>query len=38
MILITGGAGFIGSVLAKQLNQLGHTDLVIVDKLEDSSS
>ncbi|MDD4975658.1 MAG: ADP-glyceromanno-heptose 6-epimerase [Bacteriovorax sp.] len=36
MILITGGAGFIGSVLAKQLNILGHTDLVIVDKLEDS--
>jgi ADP-L-glycero-D-manno-heptose 6-epimerase len=37
MILITGGAGFIGSVLAKQLNDLGHTDLVIVDKLEDST-
>ena len=37
MILITGGAGFIGSVLAKQLNILGHTDLVIVDKLEDST-
>ncbi len=37
MILITGGAGFIGSVLAKKLNQLGHTDLVIVDKLEDST-
>lgn len=37
MILITGGAGFIGSVLAKKLNDLGHTDLVIVDKLEDSS-
>lgn len=36
MILITGGAGFIGSVLAKQLNALGHTDLVIIDKLEDS--
>lgn len=36
MILVTGGAGFIGSVLAKQLNVLGHTDLVIVDKLEDS--
>lgn len=36
MILITGGAGFIGSVLAKQLNDLGHTELVIVDKLEDS--
>ncbi len=37
MILITGGAGFIGSVLAKTLNQLGHSDLVIVDKLEDST-
>ncbi|RPJ77813.1 MAG: ADP-glyceromanno-heptose 6-epimerase [Alphaproteobacteria bacterium] len=37
MILITGGAGFIGSVLAKQLNILGHTDLIIVDKLEDST-
>lgn len=37
MILITGGAGFIGSVLAKELNNLGHTDLVIVDKLEDST-
>lgn len=37
MILITGGAGFIGSVLAKQLNVLGHSDLVIVDKLEDST-
>lgn len=36
MILLTGGAGFIGSVLARQLNALGHTDLVIVDKLEDS--
>lgn len=37
MILVTGGAGFIGSVLAKQLNLLGHTDLVIVDKLEEST-
>ncbi len=37
MILITGGAGFIGSVLAKQLNALGHADLVIVDKLESST-
>lgn len=36
MILITGGAGFIGSVLARQLNTLGHSDLVIVDKLEES--
>jgi ADP-L-glycero-D-manno-heptose 6-epimerase len=37
MILLTGGAGFIGSALASQLNALGHTDLVIVDKLEDST-
>lgn len=37
MILVTGGAGFIGSVLAKTLNHLGHEDLIIVDKLEDSS-
>ena len=37
MILITGGAGFIGSVLAKQLNVLGHNDLVIVDKLENGA-
>lgn len=37
MILVTGGAGFIGSVVAKMLNLLGHEDLVIIDKLEDSS-
>ena len=32
MIVITGGAGFIGSVLAAQLNQAGRSDLVIVDR------
>lgn len=37
MIIVTGGAGFIGSVLARTLNLLDHTDLVIVDRLEDST-
>src|SRR5438445_4090885 len=32
MIVITGGGGFIGSVLAAELNEAGHADLVIVDR------
>jgi ADP-L-glycero-D-manno-heptose 6-epimerase len=32
MIVVTGGGGFIGSVLAGQLNDSGHADLVIVDR------
>jgi len=32
MIVITGGAGMIGSVIAWQLNQQGREDLVIVDR------
>ena len=32
MIVVTGGAGFIGSVLAAQLNDSGHADLVLVDR------
>ena len=31
MLVVTGGGGFIGSVLAAELNEAGHADLVIVD-------
>lgn len=34
MIIVTGGAGFIGSVLVKELNLKGHRDILIVDRLE----
>ncbi len=34
MIAITGAAGFIGSALAWELNQRGHSDLLLVDWLE----
>lgn len=33
MILVTGAAGFIGSVLAEQLNRSGFNDLILVDRL-----
>ena len=32
MLVITGGGGFIGSVLAAALNAAGRSDLVIVDR------
>jgi ADP-L-glycero-D-manno-heptose 6-epimerase len=36
MIVVTGGAGFIGSCLAARLNEHGRDDLIIVDELDDS--
>lgn len=35
MIIVTGAAGFIGSVLATELNRDGYDDLVLVDRLRD---
>lgn len=36
MIVVTGGAGFIGSCLAARLNEYGRDDLIIVDELDRS--
>ena len=35
-IIITGGAGFIGSAVCWKLNQLGATDILIVDRLDET--
>ncbi len=35
MIIVTGGAGFIGSNIVKGLNALGRNDILVVDDLED---
>ena len=37
MIVVTGAAGFIGSCLVSQLNNLGHRDLILVDEFTDPS-
>lgn len=38
MIIVTGGAGFIGSNLVKELNHRGYTDILIVDDLKDGAN
>lgn len=35
MIIVTGGAGFIGSNLIRQLNASGHNNILVVDDLKD---
>jgi ADP-L-glycero-D-manno-heptose 6-epimerase len=37
MIIVTGGAGFIGSNIVKQLNLQGHRDIIVVDDLTDGT-
>ena len=36
MIIVTGGAGFIGSAIVSKLNSKGFDDILIVDSLNDS--
>jgi ADP-L-glycero-D-manno-heptose 6-epimerase len=38
MIVVTGGAGFIGSNIVHQLNSAGYRDILVVDNLASSSS
>lgn len=37
MIIVTGGAGFIGSNIVKKLNQRGIKDIIVVDELTDGT-
>lgn len=37
MIVVTGGAGFIGSNIVKGLNSIGHKDILVVDDLTDGT-
>lgn len=35
MLIVTGGAGFIGSNIVAALEERGETDIVVVDRLRD---
>ena len=35
-IIVTGGAGFIGSAIVWRLNELGHDDILIVDRADET--
>lgn len=37
MIIVTGGAGFIGSNIIKGLNEMGRKDILVVDDLQDGT-
>ncbi|WP_439240535.1 ADP-glyceromanno-heptose 6-epimerase [Lonepinella sp. BR2474] len=37
MIIVTGGAGMIGSNIVKALNEMGRTDILVVDNLKDGT-
>lgn len=37
MYVVTGGAGFIGSNIVAALEKLGHSDVVVIDKLRDEN-
>ncbi len=37
MIVVTGGAGFIGSNIVKSLNNVGYNDILVVDNLKDGT-
>lgn len=37
MIIVTGGAGFIGSNIIKALNQVGYNDILVVDNLKNGT-
>ena len=37
MIVVTGGAGFIGSNIIKTLNKMGENNILVVDDLSDGT-